>query len=43
MRWIDRLAYHLWRAVHHLSERPADEPATSDAPDEPAERDMARP
>jgi phosphate:Na+ symporter len=41
MRWVDRLAYHLWRAVHHLSETPVDEPATSDAPDEPAARDVA--
>jgi phosphate:Na+ symporter len=20
MRWLDRLAYHVWRAIYHLSE-----------------------
>lgn len=27
MRWIDRIAYHLWRTAHHLQERPPREPA----------------
>jgi phosphate:Na+ symporter len=40
MRWIDRLAYHLWRAVHHLSGAPSVETSISDAPEEPPDRDM---
>jgi phosphate:Na+ symporter len=40
MRWIDRLAYHLWRAVHHLSEVPPADSETSDVPEEPADRDV---
>lgn len=26
MRWVDRLAYHLWRAIHHLQEPPPGQP-----------------
>ena len=24
-RWMDRVGYHVWRAVHHLHERPVEE------------------
>ena len=30
-RWVDRLAYHVWRVVHHLSEKPGE----ADPPDAP--------
>jgi phosphate:Na+ symporter len=42
MRWIDRLAYHLWRAVHHLSDPAAGDPPESEAAEEPTERDTTR-
>ena len=32
MRWFDRLAYHLWRALHHLGGGAADGPETADHP-----------
>jgi phosphate:Na+ symporter len=41
MRWIDRLAYHLWRAVFHLGRPQAMPSLVSEAPDD-AERDVAR-
>lgn len=31
-RWVDRLGFHAWRAVHHLQEPPADEPLPPASP-----------
>jgi phosphate:Na+ symporter len=42
MRWIDRLAYHLWRAAHHLGDPSAPGPPTSEVPEDPSERDLTR-
>jgi hypothetical protein len=32
MRWFDRLAYHLWRALHHLGDGAADGSEAFDDP-----------
>ncbi|TVQ30500.1 MAG: Na/Pi cotransporter family protein [Phycisphaeraceae bacterium] len=31
MRWVDRVAYHMWRAAFHLQASPPEEPSPSDA------------
>ena len=33
MRWLDRIAYHAWRAIHHLAGCEEDEPTSEVFPD----------
>lgn len=30
MRWVDRLAYHTWRTIHHLAIKRSGEPLAID-------------